>query len=485
MVSPHGITRRRFVAGAALTLGAALEAACSSTATSPTPASSASSTTTSPHQTGTPTKPASTAQAQAAPTQSASAAPSPTLAAQAAPQGAGGSVVWSCYTLGEARNAILKDLAKKATAITHNNVTLKIEPGTNYWNNLQMRYTGGGAPDVVVNQVDWIEPGAARGVFVALDDFMTQDKVKLTDYNDYKSWLYQGKSYGLPFQTVGEMVYLNKKLFTAAGIELPKADWDWNACLEIAKKLTKGTGAGKVFGLQFADLSIAQVLGMFILDNGGQVLNKTRDKALYGEDPKAISAAQWVVDRMLTDHVAPTPQAQKGQPDPLLTGKIGMSIHEFWYVANVLKALGDSNVAFLPQPKGPAGTVTPCVGSNAWSIVGSTKVRDQAWALINYLESTEGQTESMQLGTPSLNSVATSDKYLNTYPNQKGDLKQIINLWNTAGHDYFITIDTDAWWSTADNTLQPMYTGEKTVPEAMQESAAAVNSQVFAKRKKS
>lgn len=480
MESPHGITRRRFVAGAALSLGTVLVAACSSTATTPTP-SAASSTASTPA----PTTAASATQSQAAPTQAApSAAPSPTAAAQSAPQTAGGEVIWSCYTLGEARNAILQDLAKKATAKTGVTVTLKIEPGDHYWDNLQMRYTGGGAPDVVVNQVNWIQPGAARGVFVALDEYMSQDKVERAGYNDYKSWLYQGKIYGLPFQTVGEMVYLNKKVFADAGVELPKADWDWKACLEIAQKLTKGDGAGKVFGLQLASLSISQVLGMFILDNGGQVLNEARDKALYGEDPKAIDAAQWVADRMLKDHVAPTPQTQKGQPDPLITGKIGMSIHEFWYVANVLKGLGDANVAFLPQPKGPAGTVTPCVGSNAWSIVGSTKVRDQSWKVVNYLESQEGQTESIQLGTPSLNTVATSETYLNTYPNQKDDLKQIINLWNTAGHDYFITVDTDQWWSTSDKALQPMFTGEKPVPDAMKASADAVNTQVFAKRQK-
>lgn len=474
MGSLKGMTRRRFVAGSVLSFSTILFAACSSGTASPTsaPPGTAGTTSAAPTATKASTTPAAGASTAAA---------SPTPVAQTAPQTAGATVVWSCYTLGEARNAILQDLANKASEQSGSKVELKIEPGDNYWEKLQMRYTGGGSPDVVVNQVNWIQPGAARGVFVALDEYMQRDSVKKEDYNDHKSWLYQGKLFGIPWQAVGQMVYLNKKLFQDAGVDLPSADWDWQECLDLAKKLTTGDGADKIYGMQMAALSIAQNLGSWVVNNGGKVLNDARDQALYGEDPKAIEAAQWVVDRMLTDKVAPTPTTTQGAPDPLVTGKIGFSIHQFWYVANVQKGLGDENMALRSIPKGPAGHVM-VIGSNAWSIVGSSKVRDESWKLIDYLVSVEGQTESMELGTPALASVATSETYLDTYPNQKEDLKLIISEWNKEGHDYWITVDTDDWWKTSGQHLQPMFTGEKSVPEAMKASADAVNTQVFAKR---
>ncbi len=474
MTTSSGVTRRRFVAGTALSVSAILLAACGSQPSAPTAAPPAASGATAPTATPAP--------AAAAPT--ATVAASPTPAAQTAPQTAGGAVVWSCYTLGEARNAILQDLAKKAADKAGLKVDLKIEPGDHYWDNLQMRYTGGGAPDVVVNQVNWIQPGAARGVFVALDSYMDQDKVKREDYNDYKSWLYQGKIYGLPFQALGENVYLNTKLFKEAGLELPKGDWDWKTCLDLATKLTKGDGPGKTYGLHYGYLAIEVNLGSFILNNGGKVLNETRDKALYGDDPKAIEAAQWVVDTMLKSKVAPTPAATQGQPNPITTGKVAIEIYSFFFVANVQKGIGDENMALRPIPKGPDGSHSMAVGSNAWSIVGSSKVRDQAWKLINWLEGTEGQTIWAPGGTPALNSVAKSETYLKLYPNQKEDLKLILDQWNKDGRDYFITVDTDDWWKTADTNLTPMYTGEKSVPEAMKASADAVNTQVFAKRQK-
>ncbi len=413
-----------------------------------------------------------------------STAPTSTAAAQAAPQTGGQEVVWSCYTLGDARNAILQNLANTAATKTGLKITLKIEPGDHYWDNLQTRVAGGGAPDVVVNQVDWVQPGAARNIFVALDSYMGQDSVKREDYNDYKSWLYQGKIYGLPFQALGEMVFINKKLFKDAGVAVPTASWDWTAMLDAATKLTKGEGPAKQFGLHYGYLQMYVNLGTFVLNNGGMVLNQARDKALYGDDPKAIAAAQWVVDTMLKTKLAPTPASLQGQPDPMTTGHVAMEVYSFFAVANVQKGIGDDNMDILPIPKGPAAD-TVAIGSNAWSIVGTSKVRDQSWKLVNYLQSSEGQTVWAPSGTPALNSVATSDAYLKLYPNQKDNLKLILNHWNTAGRDYFITPDTDDWWNTSGKYLTPMYTGEKTAPAAMKESADAVNTQVFAKRAKS
>ena len=117
-----------------------------------------------------------------------------------------------------------------------------------------------------------------------------------------------------------------------------------------------------------------------------------------------------------------------------------------------------------------------------WDVVGSSKAKDQSWQLIKWLQSSEGQTIWAPGGTPALVSVATSDTYLNLYPNQKEDLKGILTWWQSKGRDYFITVDTDDWWSTADKALAPMYTGEKAVPQAMKDSADAVNNNVFAKR---
>lgn len=345
-----------------------------------------------------------------------------------------------------------------------------------------MRFSGGGAPDVTVNQVNWIQPGAARGIFLALDSYMARDNVKREDYIDYKSWLYRGKTYGLPYQGGGEVTFLNKKLFHNAGVALPTADWDWQTCLDAAQKLTQGTGAGKIYGLTYGYLTIYVNLGSFILDNGGKVLNDARDKALYGADPKAIAAAQWVVDTMLKSKVAPTPASQQGQPNPMTTGRVAMDIHAFFFTANVQQGIGDENMGIIPIPKGPTGTRTMATGSNAWSILGSSKVQDAAWQLINYLESREGQIGWAPAGLPALTSVATSDVFLNLYPNQKNDLKLLLTEWAKNGHDYFITPDTDDWWTTAEKYLAPMYTGEKTVAAAMQESADAVNTQVFAKR---
>lgn len=507
------LTRRTALAGMTLSLGGALLAACGSGAASgsaaSTPAPPSSSAATSAASSSPATTAASSAASAAPATTSAASAASaaaaassaastssavatssvtssssPVAAAPAAPA-SGQTVVWSTYTAGAARDKIAQDLASKAQAKTGLKLQFKIEPGDHYWDNLQLRFTGGGAPDVTVNQVDWIQPGAARGVFVALDSSMARDNIKREDYIDYKSWLYQGKIYGMPFQGGGECTFLNKKLFQSAGVTLPTADWDWQTCLSAAQKLAQGTGPAKIYGVTYGYLTMYVNLGSFVLDNGAKVLNDARDKALYGDDQQSIAAAQWVVDTMLKSKVAPTPVSEQGQPNPMTTGKVAMDIHAFFFTANVQQGIGDENMGILPIPKGPTGTRTMATGSNAWSILGSSKVQDAAWQLIAYLESQEGQIGWAPAGLPALTSVATSDVFLNLYPNQKDDLKLLLTEWAKNGHDYFITPDTDAWWTTAEKYLAPMYAGEQTVPQAMKASADAVNTQVFAKRQSS
>ena len=45
-------------------------------------------------------------------------------------------------------------------------VTLEFRPGEEYWDKLQTEYAGGQAPDITVNQSNWLVPGASRGMFL-------------------------------------------------------------------------------------------------------------------------------------------------------------------------------------------------------------------------------------------------------------------------------------------------------------------------------
>ncbi|WP_404403473.1 ABC transporter substrate-binding protein [Pelagibacterium halotolerans] len=60
-----------------------------------------------------------------------------------------------------------------------------------------------------------------------------------------------GGLYGLPFRADFWLVYYNKDLFDAAGVDYPTNDWTWDEFYEKARALTSGFGADKVYGAHF------------------------------------------------------------------------------------------------------------------------------------------------------------------------------------------------------------------------------------------
>ena len=60
-----------------------------------------------------------------------------------------------------------------------------------------------------------------------------------------------GNFYGIPFRSDLWVVFYNKDLFDAAGVDYPTNDMTIAEYDELARKVTSGTGAGKVYGSHF------------------------------------------------------------------------------------------------------------------------------------------------------------------------------------------------------------------------------------------
>lgn len=74
------------------------------------------------------------------------------------------------------------------------------------------------------------------------EDILSQDIIKMEDIN--------GNIYKLPYTTTAWVLFYNKDIFDEAGIPYPdpKKAMTWSEYREIAKQLTKGEGADKIYG---------------------------------------------------------------------------------------------------------------------------------------------------------------------------------------------------------------------------------------------
>src|SRR5688500_6283028 len=102
-------------------------------------------------------------------------APVAAPAADAPASGEAVTIRFRSYTLGEARDTALRDLITQFEAEYPNiKVEVELPPGDQYWDKLQTEFAGGNAPDITVNQMDWVVPGASRGMFVDLNPLMAE-----------------------------------------------------------------------------------------------------------------------------------------------------------------------------------------------------------------------------------------------------------------------------------------------------------------------
>lgn len=135
---------------------------------------------------------------------------------------------------------------------------IKIEPldlgSTDYQTMLSTQLTGGDSSIDVVTIKDI--PGYATlvkaGQLLALNDYVKAGKIDLSQYSGAAEQMtVDGKLYELPFRSDFRVVFYNKDLFNKAGGAYPSNDMTWDQYDALARKMTSGSGAGKVYGVHY------------------------------------------------------------------------------------------------------------------------------------------------------------------------------------------------------------------------------------------
>ena len=112
-----------------------------------------------------------------------------------------------------------------------------------YADTMVTKLAGGEIPDVMMLAMDQVPRYALNGMLLPLDDLASQE---------YKDALYpvvkdaltvNGTMYAAARDVTPKVMYLNTKMFEDAGIEIPADTWTMDEFVEIAKQLTKGSGA--------------------------------------------------------------------------------------------------------------------------------------------------------------------------------------------------------------------------------------------------
>lgn len=385
----------------------------------------------------------------------------------------------ACYSMGDAWMANMDSIvADFSTANPDVKVKWEWRPGQGFWEKLQTEFAGGTAPDVCINQVNWVIPGAARGMFLDIKPFIERDAFDMSDvwYPTYE-WEWQNGLYGFGSIAAANVVWMNKTILGNAGLEMPNDEFNWDDFLTYAQAMTDK--ANDQWGaLDFTGHPATGCIGAFIVMAGGSVLNEAKDKCTINEPP-CIEAAQFLVDLIYKHEVSPKSADREGKENHFMTGKAAMTERGTW-IEDQVRSANLFDWDWCPYPKHPqTGKRTVMIGSNVWSIIANTQYRDAAWKFIAYLQTAPAQAKFAKYGIPTSKTVVESQEYIDAHKPQNVSL--VINEMDCCGHDYYITADVDEWWNVLGQELDPMWSGEMSVEEALNNATKAVD-EVFARR---
>jgi multiple sugar transport system substrate-binding protein len=119
-----------------------------------------------------------------------------------------------------------------------------------YQDKLNVMLSGGDETDILtVKDIPGYSAMLTRNQLVPLNSYIEADGVDLSAYSGAAEELtYGDQIFALPFRSDIWILYYNKDLFDAAGVEYPDNDITWAEYDALARQLTDGEGAEKVYG---------------------------------------------------------------------------------------------------------------------------------------------------------------------------------------------------------------------------------------------
>lgn len=270
------------------------------------------------------------------------------------------------------------------------NPNIKVEfetiPQKQYYDKLRLQLSSGEAIDLFGGNMDSF---LDTGILEELDDYIKQSNTDVSGFGPlYDTLKVNGKVYGLPYRKSNWMLYYNKTLFDQAGVDYPKADMTWDEFRELAQKMTKGSGADKIYGAYLQQWP--QTWYMQAVQSGASIIDKDltpfhKALQLRVDMEKDGSIMTW--SEQVTTSAHYNSAFQKGN--------VAMNLIGDWHIVQLRKAEDEGKISFdwdvvpIPHPEGvPANTslATPV----SVMINKNSKHKEEAYKVLEFMTGPKG-----------------------------------------------------------------------------------------------
>ena len=318
----------------------------------------------------------------------------------------------------------LQQIADEWTKTSGVPVKINVITWDQYWTLLEAGASGGQMPDVFWMHSNTAQMYMENDMLLNLDDYIAKDDaIDLSNYYDGIVSLYSsnGHQYALPKDHDTIALLYNQAIFDKYGVDTPTDDWTWEDVYNASKAITDAGQADGVYGYAMNTSNNQDGWYNFIYDYGGQVITDDHKGTTIGSD--ASKAGMEMVRKILTTAVPQTMVAESGTDSLFQSNVVGMITQGSWMVNSFYSAEGHENYKWAVLPYADvngngscdAGERQSCYNGLGWAIAANTEHPDEAYSLISYFASEEGQKKQSELGVTMAAYKGMSDAFTSAF----------------------------------------------------------------------
>jgi multiple sugar transport system substrate-binding protein len=290
-------------------------------------------------------------------------------------------------------------------------IELQLIPSDQYAQKVQTMIAGGDGPDIM-QVAENVNSYSSKSQLVPLDEHIESSGLDMDQRFGPVADLYsyEDETYAIPDRSGAMVVFYNKDLFDAAGVEYPTAEWTQEDAHAAMEQLTVPGGGQWGYG----GAGWWAQWWSFAYQNGGQIIDE--DGQPTANSPEVAEALQWANDLAHVDHVVPTP-AEYADMGPDMGGDqafaaqtVAMNTTGFWGIIGLAEA--DFNWGIAPMWQGEQQAVSG-FGSGL-AITRDSENPDKAFEAIELLTDAPAQQVLIDnaLDVPANLEVQQSDAFL-------------------------------------------------------------------------
>jgi len=319
---------------------------------------------------------------------------------------------------------------------------------------------------------------ADEDAIVPIDNFVKSEADRVWMKSFFPAFMLNGqfanKTWGVPFQRSTVVLYWNKDLFKAAGLDPNIPPQNWEQTVSMGQKLTKKDASGNVtqWGIQVPSSGFPYWLFQgFSTQNDAILANADGNQVKY-DDPNAVAALQYWVDLSKKYGIHPSGVVEWGTtPRDFLEQKVAMIWTTTGNLTNIRSnAKFDFGVAMLPAGKRRG---SPTGGGNFFIFKKTTSQEQEgAFKFAKWLTQPERAAQwSIDTGyvavSPAAYDTPALKKYATEFPPALVARDQLPDAVAELS-----THDNQRVTKALNDGLQAALTGTKTPEQAMKEAQA-------------